>query len=130
MEFKDYQNKIYRAIPNHESQKDEILHWAIGLSEECGEVMSVLKHHYYGGEDFNREEMIKEIGDVLWYTAALCTAAGVNMDSIAKLNVEKLLHRFPDEVFDDSRSADRHNIEQKFSETDRYRELMEEALKW
>ena len=84
MEFKDYQNKIYRAIPDHESQKDEILHWAIGLSEECGEVMSVLKHHYYGGEDFNREELIKEIGDVLWYTAALCTAAGVNMDSIAK----------------------------------------------
>ena len=130
MEFKDYQNKIYRAIPDHESQKDEILHWAVGLSEECGEVMSVLKHHYYGGEDFNREELVKEIGDVLWYTAALCTAAGVNMDSIAKLNVEKLLHRFPDAEFDDSRSFQRHYLEMKFSETDRYRELMEEALKW
>ena len=130
MEFKDYQKKIYRAIPDHESQKDEVLHWAIGLSEECGEVMSVLKHHYYGGEDFNREELIKEIGDVLWYTAALCTAAHINMDATAQLNVEKLLHRFPGGEFNDNRSKERHSLEVKFSETTRYKELMSEALEW
>lgn len=124
MDLSNYQKKIYRAIPEHTSEKDEILHWAIGLSEECGEVMGVLKHHYYGGEEFSKEELAKEIGDVLWYLSTLCTACHINLDVVAELNIAKLEHRFPTDDFNDDRSADRHNIEQKFSETDKYKELI------
>lgn len=130
MDIERYQRNIYRAIPEHTDQKDEILHWAIGLSEETGEVMSVLKHHYYGGEEFNTEELIKELGDVMWYTAALCTACNINMSVVAEINMEKLMHRFPDAEFDNGRSNQRHELEKKFSETELYKKLMEEAKSW
>lgn len=127
MTFKDYQNLTNRAIPSHVDSKDAILHWCIGLSEECGEVMSVIKHHFYGGENFNREDLVKEIGDVLWYLTALCRDTGINIEAVAQLNAEKLIHRFPNE-FDIERSGNRHDLEKKFSETEIYSELMEKAL--
>ena len=124
MNFQDYQKRINRAIPDHTSKKDEILHWAIGLSEECGEVMSVLKHHFYGGEDLSKEELGKEVGDVLWYLSMLCTACNINIDVAAELNVAKLEHRFPTNDFSNENSANRHDLEKKFSDTDLYKQLI------
>lgn len=124
MEFQNYQKRICRALPDHTSKKDEVLHWAIGLSEECGEVMSVLKHHYYGGEDLNKIDLAKEVGDVLWYLSMLCTACDIDINIAAELNVAKLEHRFPSDDFDNERSAERHSIEKKFSETDIYKDLI------
>lgn len=124
MNLQDYQKNINRAIPDHTSKKDEVLHWAIGLSEECGEVMSVLKHHFYGGEDLNKEELAKEVGDVLWYLSMLCTSCDINIDVAAELNVAKLEHRFPSDNFSNNRSVNRHNLEQKFSETEIYKDLI------
>lgn len=129
MTFQNYQRQTDRAIPDHDSRKDAILHWCIGLSEECGEVMSVIKHHYYGGEAFDDEAFVKEVGDVLWYTAALCREVGIDMEAAAELNAAKLMHRFPNE-FDNNRSEQRHELEKKFSDTELYRELMERALNY
>ena len=50
MDIKDYQSKSYMAIQNHANNKEEVMHWAIGLGEEAGEVLSVIKHKYYGGQ--------------------------------------------------------------------------------
>ena len=46
MDIKDYQSKSYMAIQNHDNNKEEVMHWAIGLGEEAGEVLSVIKHKY------------------------------------------------------------------------------------
>lgn len=130
MDLREYQTRINRAIPDHDSLKDERMHWVIGLTEEVGEVSSVLKHHYYGGEVLKPEELVKEVGDVLWYLSMLCTSCGINIDKVAEINMKKLLHRFPDNDFDVERSKERHNLEQKFSETKEYRRLMKEAIEW
>ncbi len=127
MQISEYQRLTDRAIPEHENKKDAVLHWCIGLSEECGEVLSVVKHHYYGGEELNKEDLVKEIGDVMWYLAALCRETGIDMDAASQLNAEKLMHRFPDD-FDNERSARRHELEKKFSDTDLYRCLMSRAI--
>lgn len=128
MTFQDYQRQTNKAIPEHDNKKDAVLHWCIGLSEECGEVMSVIKHHFYGGEDINREDLVKEVGDVLWYLAALCREAGIDMEAVAELNVAKLMHRYPGDDFDESRSGQRHELEKKFSDTEVYKRLMIKAL--
>jgi len=124
MNLSNYQKLIYRAIPEHTSDKDEILHWSIGLAEECGEVMSVIKHHFYGGEELSKEELAKEVGDVLWYLSTLCTACNIDLGVVAELNVAKLEHRFPSDDFSNEQSANRHAVEQKFSETEKYKELI------
>lgn len=128
MTFQNYQKQTDRAIPDHDNKKDAILHWCIGLSEECGEVLSVVKHHFYGGETPDREALVKEVGDVLWYLAALCRESGINMEAAAELNVAKLMHRYPDTEFDENRSAHRHELEEKFSDTETYKALMSKAL--
>lgn len=123
MEFKDYQKRSYTAIQPHENEKDEILNWAVGLSEEVGEIMNHIKHRFWGKEPFDQEEMAKELGDVLWYTAALSTTLNLNLDTIADLNVSKLEHRFGGS-FSVQKSMARHQAETKFSETEKYKQLM------
>ena len=123
MKIEEYQKRAYIAIQPHTDKKDEILNWAVGLSEECGEVMNHIKHHCWGHEDLNLIEISKEIGDVLWYLSALCTVLGLDFETVATLNMRKLEHRFGG-VFSDEKSKDRHNLEQKFKDTEEYKELL------
>lgn len=122
--FKEYQDRAYTAINKHQSARDEYCNWAVGLAEEVGEAQNILKHHLWGGEPLNKEELAKELGDVLWYTAALATAVGLNLEAIADLNISKLEHRFGGKSeFSKADSAHRHELEQKFTDTEKYAEI-------
>lgn len=127
MTIREYQKRAYIAIQPHENNKDELLNWAVGLSEECGEVMSHIKHFCWGHEELNLVEISKEMGDVLWYLSALSTILGIDFETVATLNMRKLEHRFGG-VFTDEKSKDRHNQEAKFKDTEEYKELIEKLL--
>ena len=124
MDFKQYQKRGYTAINPHTDLQDEILNWAVGLAEEAGEVMGCIKHGIWGREGLDRVAIAKEIGDVLWYAAALCTVLKLDMGVVAELNVSKLEHRFGSGVFTTKESKDRHGAERKFAETDLFKDLM------
>lgn len=123
MTFEEYQVRTYVAIQPHENKKDEILNWAIGLSEEIGEVMNHLKHGFWGGEQLDRVELAKEVGDILWYVSALSSSLELDLSTVAELNVSKLEHRFG-KSFDNEKSQARHQLEKKFGDTEQYRLLM------
>lgn len=125
MEIREYQKKSYVAIQPHTDKKDEVMNWLVGLTEEVGELASLFKHQYYGGEQLSKEEVAKEAGDVLWYLSALCTVLNLNLDAVADLNMSKLRHRFVRDEFDNSASEKRHALEQKFSETEKYKAIIE-----
>lgn len=113
MDFGEYQEKSYIAIQAHKNEKEENLHWAIGLGEEAGEALSVVKHRYYGG-GYNVEDLVGELGDVLWHLAAICTVNHIRLEDVAQYNLEKLYHRYPDGEFDDKRSKSRHLLDTMF----------------
>lgn len=69
---------------------------ALGLAGEAGEAIEHVKKHVFHGRALDREALAKEIGDVLWYLAALATGADLNLGQCAALNVEKLARRYPD----------------------------------
>ena len=123
MNIRDYQKRTYIAIQPHTDQKDEMLNWAVGLCEECGEVMNHIKHHCWGHEEMSLIEISKEIGDVLWYASALCTVLNLDLETVATLNMRKLEHRFGG-VFSDEKSKARHEQEAKFKDTEEYKELI------
>lgn len=113
MDLSEYQERSYCAIQEHKSIRDEVIHWAIGLGEEAGETLSVVKHRYYSG-DYDIEDLVAELGDTLFHISALCTANGISLDDVAKYNIAKLDYRYPEQVFDMERSKNRHSLNGNF----------------
>jgi NTP pyrophosphatase (non-canonical NTP hydrolase) len=70
---------------------------ALGLAGEAGEVAEHAKKAIRddGGAvgDERKRAMAKELGDVLWYVAQIATELGLDLDEIARQNLEKLLSR-------------------------------------
>ena len=76
---------IYKA-------EHSILYPALGLAGEAGEVANKVKKMLRDG-DFDRQAISAEIGDVLWYIAALSRDLNINMHDLAMNNLEKLYGR-------------------------------------
>ena len=48
----------------------------------------------------NKEHLIIELGDLMWYVAQACMALGVPFDEVVARNVRKLEKRYPGGQFD------------------------------
>ena len=71
---------------------------AVGISAEGGEFMEIVKKMVFQGKPWNadnREHLIIELGDVLWYVAQACVALDVPFDDVIRGNVKKLEKRYP-----------------------------------
>ncbi len=100
MTFDEYQTKsrktaIYpRIVPG---DGPNLIYPTLGLSGEAGEVAEKVKKIIRddGGmvTDLKKEEITKELGDVLWYVAQIATELGLSLDKIADTNIEKLYSR-------------------------------------
>lgn len=95
MEFKEYQEKAVKtAIYGSGSN---IIYPALGLANEAGEVLGKIKKVLRDKEgNFNEENnkaIGSEIGDVLWYIAALARDLGLSLEDIANDNIKKLEDR-------------------------------------
>ncbi len=96
MTFDDYQIQAGEtAIYPHRGAN--LVYPALGLAGESGEVAEKVKKliRDKGGVADNefREAVAKELGDVLWYVAALCHECGLRMDAVAEINLAKLASR-------------------------------------
>lgn len=77
---------VKTAIYPHAAQ---ITYPAMGLSNEAGEVLGKVKKLIRDGT-FNRSDIIDELGDVLWYAAALARDLDVTLSEVASINLSKL----------------------------------------
>lgn len=94
MTINTYQQLAARTI-NHALNRDEMINHAVfGLSGEVGEISSLFQKVYQGHE-LNESDLRKEIGDVAWMLAELCTAYGWDMEQVFIENIEKLRARYP-----------------------------------
>ena len=90
MDFREYQRKAVTFAIYPATHK--VLYPTLGLCGEAGEVAEKVKKQVRDGV-FNRHEVAKELGDVLWYLANICNDIGYNLDEIADLNIDKLSSR-------------------------------------
>ena len=82
----------------------------VGLAAESGEFLEIVKKMVFQGKpwnDDNREHLIIELGDVMWYVANACIALDISFDEVIKRNVKKLEKRYPGGKFDISDSENR-----------------------
>ena len=95
MTLNEYQQHALETAIYPENRK--IIYPTLGLTGEAGEVADKVKKVIRDGhEEFTDEkrlEIVKEIGDVLWYCATLSRDLGYDLDEVARMNVEKLRSR-------------------------------------
>lgn len=72
------------------------LHAVIGLCTETGELQDQFKRHIFYKKDFDPVNLKEEIGDIFWYLALLCDAAGFTFEECQEKVVAKLKTRYPD----------------------------------
>ena len=97
MDLNDYQQKAHNTSLKTSVKGDKILYPVLGLCGESGEIAEKFKKMYRdkNGEvdDVFKTEVIKELGDVMWYIAELCTVLNVELSTVAEKNIEKLYSR-------------------------------------
>jgi len=106
MEMNEYQTLAARTIPEDLTGDGLLLNAVLGLNGEAGELADEYKKAMFQGHDFDNAKVVKELGDILWYVAAGCTALGIALDDVAFGNVMKLRRRYPD-GFSEERSINR-----------------------
>jgi NTP pyrophosphatase (non-canonical NTP hydrolase) len=69
----------------------------LGLAGEAGEVAEKIKKVLRDGNgvvsEEKKEEIIKELGDVMWYVANLSTELKISLEDVVSKNIEKLQSR-------------------------------------
>mgnify|MGYP001231699548 FL=1 len=95
MTLEEYQQTASQTALYPERYK--IIYPSLGLCGEAGEVAEKVKKLLRDNDgilsDEKKQEIKKEMGDVLWYLAALSTDLGLSLKDVAQANVDKLLSR-------------------------------------
>ena len=77
--------------------KDKLVYPTLGLVGEAGEIANKVKKilRDNNGElsEEVRKNLIKELGDVMWYCAAVATDLNTTLGEICFVNIEKLKSR-------------------------------------
>lgn len=106
MRINEYQGLAMRTSNKELSKEDHLLNGVLGLVGESGEIADLIKKNRMQGHDLDIEHVAKELGDVCWYIAETATAIGCDLETIMKMNIDKLRKRYPD-GFSSDRSKNR-----------------------
>ena len=82
----------------------------VGLAAESGEFLEIVKKMVFQGKPWtpdNREHLIIELGDVMWYVAQACMALDISFDEVIEGNIKKLEKRYPGGSFTIGNSENR-----------------------
>lgn len=91
MNFNTYQEEAAKTAIY--SKDHRIIYPTLGLVGEAGEVAEKVKKVLRDDTNLDREALALEIGDVLWYIAALLRDIDVRMEDCAEMNLKKLRSR-------------------------------------
>ena len=110
--FVDFADRI-GELDREGANIERLLTSGVRINAEGGEFLEIIKKMVFQGKpwnDDNREHLIIELGDLLWYVAQATQALGVSFEEVIETNVNKLKKRYPGGEFDihysENRSAD------------------------
>ena len=87
-----YMNQYQQKAHEYAAYDDEIYPW-LALAEEAGEVLGKLAKSKRGDNPLNREDVGKELGDLLWQLQECAGQLNYSLDEIATMNLLKLWDR-------------------------------------
>ena len=105
MHLDDYQSLAARTMGARPPEQ-QLANAALGLTGEAGEVAEHVKKHLFHARPLDRDAVVEDLGDCLWYVAAMCPTLGLSMRDVGAAHNDKLRRRYPD-GFSAERSVDR-----------------------
>jgi NTP pyrophosphatase (non-canonical NTP hydrolase) len=98
MDFDTYQRLAHEFADHPDIGEVKGVYPVIGLAGEVGEFCEKFKKVFRDGDGSLRDEEVlrafeKELGDVLWYLAELCSDLDLSLNKVAQGNLEKLSGR-------------------------------------
>ena len=109
---KDFKSLIDRLgeVDREGANIERLTTASVGLAAESGEFLEIVKKMVFQGKPWNsdnREHLIIELGDVMWYVAQACMALDISFDDVVRGNVKKLEKRYPGGSFSVDKSENR-----------------------
>lgn len=95
MDMNEYQVLAARTINKEIGDVGQIAHSLHGMVSEIGELHGIYQKGYQGHE-VSTEHLKRELGDLLWFVAEYCTANNWCLADIARMNIDKLIARYPE----------------------------------
>ena len=105
--FNQYQKEAFDLI-SEDGRKDMVLNGVLGLAGESGECCDIVKKNHFQGHELNKEHLIEELGDVMWYIAETASGLGVTLEEVAQYNLDKLHKRYHGNHFNKEDSIHRN----------------------
>jgi len=97
MDFSTYGEQAIKTAIYPSKGSGSLVYPALGLCGEAGEIAEKVKKNIRDADgvisSITRDDLIKELGDVLWYLNALAFELDVSLDVIAETNLAKLQSR-------------------------------------
>lgn len=104
----NYIEKVLRTKASNElpmtrmnDENMDFLHGAMGLSTEANEVLDIIKKHIFYGKPIDREDLMLECSDCLWYIGVILNRLGYSFQEVMDKNIEKLQKRYPEKFTED-----------------------------
>lgn len=125
MHFGDYQRRAATTSTLRLGGPQGAIAPMLGLASETGSILNAYKKYLRDGMDLtaNREHLREELGDLLWYAAAIATSCHLDLDEIAMANLQRTRDRY-----DQSPTADRiaelPHFDQAFPDQERFPRLL------
>lgn len=75
-------------------QKAHLLHMAVGIAGEAGELLDAIKKHVVYNKDLDIDNVIEELGDIEFYMCGLRGSLGIDRSITLEANIAKLERRY------------------------------------
>lgn len=96
MNLNEYQ-KLARRTAAPKDKENEFFHLVLGLCGESGEIAEKVKKIVRDQKSdltkLDRDDLVKELGDVLWYTAIIADYFDISFNEVGEKNIAKLADR-------------------------------------
>jgi NTP pyrophosphatase (non-canonical NTP hydrolase) len=100
-----YHEFVERLFAKRCDGLDGILHAAIGIAGEGGELLDSVKKTWVYDKPLDEDNLIEELGDLEFYMQALRTRLGVSRQYVLNRNMAKLNLRYPSGYSDKAAQA-------------------------
>jgi len=96
MNLNEYQ-QLARRTAAPKDKPNELFHLLLGLCGESGEIAEktkkIVRDHASDFSQLDRDDLVKELGDVLWHVAIIADYFDIPFDEVGEKNIAKLADR-------------------------------------